>query len=213
MNTSDTARKMAERIVKLSSIRGISVNRMLSLAGLSKSVVDRMKLGNMPSADKLSAIAEVLDVPVEYLLGSGVFEKWDLLLEHKTSVLNAISGMMADLSKSLLYGVDDLTFARLVSIFKVDLEEGSDPAGTEILVICPYPTNEAQEPANPEPARLKVEEAPAPDLSENEREMMKLYKKLPGNKQSELIGYTRRMVEEQRESESRQSSAQNGKVG
>lgn len=213
MNTSDTARKMAERIVKLSSIRGISVNRMLSLAGLSKSVVDRMKLGNMPSADKLSAIAEVLDVPVEYLLGSGVFEKWDLLLEHKTSVLNAISGMMADLSKSLLYGVDDLTFARLVSIFKVDLEEGSDPAGTEILVISPFPTYEAPEPANPEPARLKVEEAPAPDLSENEREMMKLYKKLPGNKQSELIGYTRRMVEEQRESESRQSSAQNGKVG
>ena len=213
MDSSERARLIANRITNLSSIRGFSINRMLLIAGLNKSVVDRMKTGNMPSADKLAAIAQVLDVPTEYLLGSGVFEKWDLLLQHKQGVLKAIAGMMGDLSKALPSGTDDLSFAKLVSIFKVDLEEGSDPAGTEILVISPVPTYETPGPESTEAVQVEIEKAPAPDISENEREMMELYKRLPGNKQSELIGYTRRMVEEQRESESRQSSAQNEKVG
>lgn len=210
---SDLARATADKITRAAKQKGISINKLMSLSDVSKSVVDRMKLGNMPSAEKITAIAASLDVPTEYLLGSGVFEKWDLLLQHKQGVLKAIAGMMGDLSKALPSGTDDLSFAKLVSIFKVDLEEGSDPAGTEILVISPVPTYETPGPENTEAVQVEIEKAPAPDLSENEREMMELYKRLPGNKQSELIGYTRRMVEEQRESESRQSSAQNEKVG
>ena len=87
MDSSEHARLIANRITELSSIRGISINRMLSVAGLNKSVVDRMKTGNMPSADKLAAIAQVLDVPTAYLLGSGVLEKWDLMLRQTTAVL------------------------------------------------------------------------------------------------------------------------------
>ena len=194
MDTSEIARSMADRITEVSSIRGISINKMLSLAGLNKSVVDRMKVGNMPSADKLSAIAEVLDVPAEYLLGNGIFEKWDLLLAHKSSVLRSIAGMMGDLSKCLPSGVDDLTFARLVSVFKVDLEEGSDPAGTEILVISPIPTYDTPEPGGSEAARLEIEKAPAPEISENGREMLDLYERLSEREQLLLLGRLQEMV-------------------
>ena len=194
MDSSEHARLIANRITELSSIRGISINRMLSVAGLNKSVVDRMKTGNMPSADKLAAIAQVLDVPTEYLLGSGVFEKWDLLLRRKPAVLRAIVGMMEDLSKALPSGTDDLSFAKLVSIFKVDLEEGSDPAGTEILVISPIPTYDTPEPGGSEAARLEIEKAPAPEISENGREMLDLYERLSELEQLLLLGRLQEMV-------------------
>jgi transcriptional regulator with XRE-family HTH domain len=194
MDSSEHARLIANRITELSSIRGISINRMLSVAGLNKSVVDRMKTGNMPSADKLAAIAQVLDVPTEYLLGSGVFEKWDLLLRQKPAVLRAIVGMMEDLSKALPSGTDDLSFAKLVSIFKVDLEEGSDPAGTEILVISPIPTYDTPEPGGSEAARLEIEKAPAPEISENGREMLDLYERLSEREQLLLLGRLQEMV-------------------
>ena len=194
MDSSEHARLIANRITELSSIRGISINRMLSVAGLNKSVVDRMKTGNMPSADKLAAIAQVLDVPTEYLLGSGVFEKWDLLLRQKPAVLRAIAGMMEDLSKALPSGTDDLSFAKLVSIFKVDLEEGSDPAGTEILVISPIPTYDTPEPGGSEAARLEIEKAPAPEISENGREMLDLYERLSEREQLLLLGRLQEMV-------------------
>ena len=194
MDSSEHARAIANRITELSSIRGISINRMLSVAGLNKSVVDRMKTGNMPSADKLSAMAEVLDVPTEYLLGSGVFEKWDLLLQHKQGVLKAIAGMMGDLSKALPSGTDDLSFAKLVSIFKVDLEEGSDPAGTEILVISPIPTYDTPELDSSEAARLEIEKEPVPEMSENGREMLSLYELLSEREQLLLLGRLQEMV-------------------
>lgn len=194
MDSSEHARLIANRITELSSIRGISINRMLSVAGLNKSVVDRMKTGNMPSADKLAAIAQVLDVPTEYLLGSGVFEKWDLLLRQKPAVLRAIVGIMEDLSKALPSGTDDLSFAKLVSIFKVDLEEGSDPAGTEILVISPIPTYDTPEPGGSEAARLEIEKAPAPEISENGREMLDLYERLSEREQLLLLGRLQEMV-------------------
>ena len=191
---SDLARAIADRITAVAEQRGISINKLMSVAGVSKSVVDRMKLGNMPSVEKVTAVAAALDVPTEYLLGSGVFEKWDLLLRQKPAVLRAIAGMMEDLSKALPSGTDDLSFAKLVSIFKVDLEEGSDPAGTEILVISPIPTYDTPEPDSSEAARLEIEKEPVPEMSENGREMLSLYELLSEREQLLLLGRLQEMV-------------------
>jgi transcriptional regulator with XRE-family HTH domain len=42
---------------------------MLQDCSLNKGVVDKLKIGSMPSADKLVKIAQYLDVSVEYLMG------------------------------------------------------------------------------------------------------------------------------------------------
>ena len=47
---SDLARAIADRITAIAEQRGISINKLMSIAGVSKSVVDRMKLGNMPDS-------------------------------------------------------------------------------------------------------------------------------------------------------------------
>lgn len=58
-----------ERITALARQRGISINQVLRESGLNKSVLDNMKRGSMPSADKLAALADYFDCSVDYLLG------------------------------------------------------------------------------------------------------------------------------------------------
>jgi len=112
----------AERICRLAENAGISVNKLLEKAGVSHSVVDRMKTGTMPSADKVSAIALILDVPSEFILGVGVFERWGLILQHKNAVLESISSMMSSLSANMRNGVDDITLIRLVWAYGLSVE-------------------------------------------------------------------------------------------
>lgn len=50
-------------------VRGVSQRQLLAECGLSKSFMDNLKKGSMPSADKLGVIAESLGVSVDYLLG------------------------------------------------------------------------------------------------------------------------------------------------
>lgn len=190
MNSNDLARSAAERITWAASLRGVSINKLLSIAGVSKSVVDRMKLGNMPSADRIAAIASALDIPTDFILGSGVFSKWDVILKHKQAVLSSISDMASKIAVGMASGVDDLTFARIVSAFHVDVDEAGSPAGTEILVISPIPT--LSDGSLPESEETK--KAPAPGMSENGREMLELYERLPEREQLLLLGRLQEMT-------------------
>ena len=118
-----TPELMAERIEKLCIRHGINVSKLLAKANLDKSVVDRMKnQRSMPSADKVAAIARVLAVPSELILGLGIFSNWDLVLEYRSSVLSLIASMMGTLANNLKHGVTDETLAWLVALFNVDVE-------------------------------------------------------------------------------------------
>lgn len=61
--------RIIQRIDQLSEKQGISRNKMLQACGLSKSVVDNLKKGSMPSADKIEAMADFFGVSTDYLLG------------------------------------------------------------------------------------------------------------------------------------------------
>lgn len=195
MDTANIARSAADKIASIASSKGISINKMLSNAGLDKSVVDRMKRGTMPSVDKIATIATELDVPTDFLMGSGVFSKWDLIISHKNAVLSSIAGMMSDLSVNLKNGVDDATFAKLVLAFSVDIDIGGEPAGTEILVISPFsvhepaPTDQTGDFSNI--SNPEIAKAPVPEISENGREMLSFFEELPPEQQRELIGEAR----------------------
>lgn len=58
-----------ERIKQLLCKKGISDRQMMADAGVKRGVLDNMKNGSMPSADKLSLIADYLQVSIDYLLG------------------------------------------------------------------------------------------------------------------------------------------------
>lgn len=132
--------EIALLVERICEMRGMTVAAMLAHAGVDKSQITRMKKQDksMPGADKIAAMATTLNVPADFLLGTGVFEKWDLILENKTAVLSSIAGLMRDLSLDVITGVDDLTLARLVGAFSVNV--GIEPDGREITVISPFAT-------------------------------------------------------------------------
>ena len=183
MAQNERALLAAQRITSAASFRGVSINKLLTDAGVSKSVVDRMKTGIMPSADKLEAVASALDVPMGYLLGTGPFERWDLILEHRGAVLAEIAKMMDSLAQAILGGVDDLALARLVEVFRVDIEMGHDPCGLELGVTAPIPTMSAE-----------TKKGPALGMSENGLEMLALYERLPERDQLLLLGRLQEMT-------------------
>ncbi len=203
MESKESARFAADRITEIASNKGISVNKLLANAGLKKSVVDRMKLGSMPSSEKLAAIAAELDVPMEYIVGSGVFAKWDLILEHKGAILSSISSMMGDLSKTLCNGVDNLSLAKLVWAFGVDIDMGSDPSGVEILVTSPFPVygpeQESLSGSSSNTGSPETKKEPTQEMTPDELEMLELFRTLPYREQQRAIGRLQTLVEVSKE--------------
>jgi len=59
-----------ERIQLLAAHKGWSINHLVvSVCGMTKSVVDDMKRGRMPSAEKITIIAKALDTSSSFLVG------------------------------------------------------------------------------------------------------------------------------------------------
>ena len=65
----NSAQEISEIIISLLKTEKISTNRMLSEIGLHSNMINDMKKGSMPSADKLGLIAEYFNISVDYLLG------------------------------------------------------------------------------------------------------------------------------------------------
>lgn len=73
-------------------------------------------------------------------------------------------------------------------------QRGTDPPAKFIVPICEYLGCSVEYLLTGHEA--ETEKAPIPGISENGREMLELYEKLPERKQIEMIGYIRRMVDE-----------------
>ena len=89
-----------------------------------------------PSIDAIVKLSSIFNVPTDYLLESGVFSNWDLLLANKMKVLEVISSCSTRISKNLLNGTDDITFAKLVYAFNIQIRDD----GVGISAIDQIPT-------------------------------------------------------------------------
>ena len=64
-----TAQEIAKTIEREAKSKNVSINRLLTDCELKGPVIANMRAGSMPSADKLSIIADYLAVSTDYLLG------------------------------------------------------------------------------------------------------------------------------------------------
>lgn len=92
-----------------------------------------------PSYQVLAQIADVFKVPTDYILGVGVFENWDLMLENKATIVKQISSMATKLSQDILNGIDDISFARLAYAFDVHVNPNHDDGTVGIVATTPIP--------------------------------------------------------------------------
>jgi len=65
-----TPQEIREILLDLLKKRNISVNKMLVDCGYNTSLVNDLKKGQMPSADKIAGIAKYLGISTDYLLGN-----------------------------------------------------------------------------------------------------------------------------------------------
>lgn len=67
-----------QRILHLIELAGITAKTLTQETGLSQSAISEWTNGKAkPSADALVRIAEYFEVPIEYLLGMGVYSNWE----------------------------------------------------------------------------------------------------------------------------------------
>lgn len=82
---------IVSHILHLIEITGISHKELTSSTGLSGSAITEWKKGKAkPSTDAIVKISSYFSVPIEYILGLGVFENWNEIIQYKDSIWNAL---------------------------------------------------------------------------------------------------------------------------
>ena len=66
---------LVNNINRLCDDNNVSINQMLKDCGLSKSLIDNLKKGSVPSVDKIAKVADYFNVSTDYLLGNEQKEK------------------------------------------------------------------------------------------------------------------------------------------
>lgn len=70
MATVNTGKIVAERVEKMCKMRGITVSQMQKEVGLSNGYIRKLRLGQTPSIDKISMLADYFGVTSEFLTGA-----------------------------------------------------------------------------------------------------------------------------------------------
>lgn len=161
-----------ERFSTLCFMKGEKPNSVASAIGISSATITKWKNGATPNSDFVTKIAEHFNIPTDYLLGNGIFKHWDDLLRRKAEIIEAISIATSVLSKDMLNGLDDISFAKLVFAFNISVQEHDDGFG--ITMIDPFPTY-------PSPLSQKKIEKEADD-----NEWLSLIRRLPEKKRNEF---------------------------
>lgn len=130
---------IAQRIKELRESAHLTQQELAKKISISRSTLAGYESENkQPSYQVLAQIAAFFKVPTDYILGVGIFEDWDLLLQNKESIIRQIAIMTSKISSDILNGLDDLTFARLTYAFDIHVHKHDDGVG--IIATSPIPT-------------------------------------------------------------------------
>lgn len=110
-------RLLESRIGYLCNQKGVSVNKMLQEAGLTKSVIDNIKRERTPSSETILTIATYFDVTTDYLLAKSDSPKGGKGEEvpHPGSLDWFRAGLI---SRGIIDASEDLTDAQLTAALK-----------------------------------------------------------------------------------------------
>lgn len=127
------------KLKELRTEKNLTQLQMAEILDTSKSNISKYESGSVePNLEMLVKISRYFDVPTDYLLESGVFENWNFLLENKEKVLEVIASCTSRISKDLKNGTDDITFAKLVYAFNIQIQRNENDIG--ITAKDPIPT-------------------------------------------------------------------------
>lgn len=133
--------EISKKIKQLRESAHLTQNELANQLSISRSTLAGYESeSKQPSYQVLAQIANVFNVPTDYLLGVGVFKSWDLLLKNKETIVKQISSMAARLSLDILNGIDDISFARMAYAFDIRVKQNDDDGTVGIVATDPIPT-------------------------------------------------------------------------
>nr|DAO84302.1 MAG TPA: Repressor protein CI [Caudoviricetes sp.] len=137
----------------LRDAKNITQSKLAGMLSVARTTVTMWETGDHePGLKTMQKVADMFDVPVEFLGGTGIFENWDTIVDHFAEIYDAISSdIPADLYmhnfsgeitlkswllKIMVYGKQDLAIINWFkfAIASVDFEAGDD-GGTATHVV------------------------------------------------------------------------------
>lgn len=113
---------IARTIKSLCNAKGITISTLLADCGLTKSFIyDLEKRSASPSCDKLARIADYFQVPIDYLVGTGIYGQIAQNPKMKQAIAVKIDEVLGpDFLKKLgiqsIASLDIVTFGKLASL-------------------------------------------------------------------------------------------------
>lgn len=129
----------SQRLGQLRKEKGLSYAQLGEKLGVSDEAVRLMeKSKRSPSFEVLCSIAEVFDVPVDYLLGRGVFANWEKVLQYKEQICRKFSEehpIVSQLGINLME-LSDANFMKVMAsmVEKMEFTEGDGQPNINIFL-------------------------------------------------------------------------------
>lgn len=99
--------KVAERIKETAKEKGITIRKVLQIAGLGTNTMVAYKT-SMPKADNLAKIADVLNCSVDYLLGRKINNEYNF---DENKILNEFNSFNELGRERILQYINDIKFS------------------------------------------------------------------------------------------------------
>lgn len=82
---------LSQALKRIRKLKGIPQSQIAAAAGISTTQYQNYEYGKSePTASVLSALADYLDVPIDYLMGRGLFANWEQIMEYKEPIIKML---------------------------------------------------------------------------------------------------------------------------
>ena len=123
------------RLHQLRKQNKLTLQQLGSVLGMTKSSVGNLEHGRKkPSLEVVSKLADYFDVPVDYLLGRGLFAHWDAIIANKDHICNFLEDQ-SDYLKKL--DLKNLPEKYLLLLFPALFSEIRISEDNEEITLCP----------------------------------------------------------------------------
>ena len=87
--------KLNEALKRCRKLRKVTQKQAAVSAGVTEAMYQFYEYGKSePTAGVLIALADYFDVPIDYLVGRGIYQNWDKLLSNKEAVFQAVESAL-----------------------------------------------------------------------------------------------------------------------
>lgn len=109
---------IGERLKLLRCQKGTTQKEIAQAVAVNPVSVQRFEYGTVrPSLDKLIALADYFDVPLDYLTGRGIFSNWERIMEQKKNLFDQLDQDLPKMKVWSLRTADEKTLMRVLPAF------------------------------------------------------------------------------------------------